>query len=490
MAVTNHALAPAPSTNPSPRAAITADQQALVDALRAALVADEAAAPPPAPPGPGDRFYAAGAMDDVELACFLAQRDWKPADAAAQVRAAKAWRNELGELSIADVAPFLRAPAPGRAHPDGCVVLLEDGRGGVARDARGRPILLSLGMTHGSAAEMQKQMVYALERASLHRLPGHARGECCTVIEIRPREPGAPVTFRFPDKDVRTLFDLQARQYPGALASTTHFCGLPRAVTWAFRLCKPFMAREAYENMKLRPDFGHLLKGKERAIGAESDALERWGGALAFDLDAYVAWRAADEGVAATLAAAGEGRAFDAAAAAVADEAAMNAMGASGHVTAPALLADAEAVRTHGVLRKRGSGRGLFATTRWKAKLAVLTRGGALVYFDSTDEADERNGAARVIPLAAARVERRGADASASPGFFGGGSAAAAAAPPAGAGWFAVVTGEREYLFAADAEADAERWVAEINAEIDERKEEIKTGKPRAELAQATKVLG
>ena len=93
MAVTNHALAPAPSTNPSPRAAITADQQALVDALRAALVADEAAAPPPAPPGPGDRFYAAGAMDDVELACFLAQRDWKPADAAAQVRAAKAWRN-------------------------------------------------------------------------------------------------------------------------------------------------------------------------------------------------------------------------------------------------------------------------------------------------------------------------------------------------------------------------------------------------------------
>ena len=51
-------------------------------------------------------------------------------------------------------------------------------------------------------------VAHALERASLHRLPGHARGECCTVIEIRPREPGAPVTFRFPDKDVRTLFDL------------------------------------------------------------------------------------------------------------------------------------------------------------------------------------------------------------------------------------------------------------------------------------------
>ena len=125
--------------------------------------------------------------------------------------------------------PFLRAPAPDRAHPDGCVVLLEDGAGGCARDARGRPILLSLGMTHGSAAEMQKQMVYALERASLHRLPGHARGECCTVIEVRPREPGAAVTFRFPDKDVRTLFDLQ--EVTAAISERTgHLPGVAIAV--------------------------------------------------------------------------------------------------------------------------------------------------------------------------------------------------------------------------------------------------------------------
>ena len=70
-----------------------------------------------------------------------------------------------------------------------------------------------------------------------------------------PQEKGAPATFRFPDRDVRTLFNLQETVFPGGNFSTTHFCGLPRFVTFAFKLVKPFMSREAYEAMVLKPSF-------------------------------------------------------------------------------------------------------------------------------------------------------------------------------------------------------------------------------------------
>ena len=36
---------------------------------------------------------------------------------------------------------------------------LENGLGDCARDKDGRPIILSIGMTHGSFADMQNQMV-------------------------------------------------------------------------------------------------------------------------------------------------------------------------------------------------------------------------------------------------------------------------------------------------------------------------------------------
>ena len=171
-AVTNQALDPSPSTNPSPRPPLTSEQQGSVDELRAALLAAEATAAATtaaASPGPGDRFYSSAEMDDVELSCFLGQREWSVADAAAQIGVAKAWRNALGEVSFArqrhsrwqtndhdsvtrrgqptranptsrracalpafsfqvsirDVAPFLRAPAADRSSPDGCIVLLE-----------------------------------------------------------------------------------------------------------------------------------------------------------------------------------------------------------------------------------------------------------------------------------------------------------------------------------------------------------------------------
>ena len=181
---------------------------------------------------------------DSELAAFLYACDLNAQQAAAMRGAAKARLAELGPPTIADVAPFYRSPAPDRKHPDGCLVLLEDTKGGVARDLTWRPIIASIGMSHGSAEEMQKQMAYAMERAKVYALPEHPPHACTIVIDVVPSEAGAPVTFRFPDRDVRTLFDLQRTVFPGALFSVSHFCGLPRMVTWAFKLVRPFMSRE------------------------------------------------------------------------------------------------------------------------------------------------------------------------------------------------------------------------------------------------------
>ena len=100
----------------------------------------------------------------------------------------------------------------------------------------------------------------------------------CVVIDVQPAERGAPPTFRFPDRDVRTIFELQERCLPGALFSSTHFCGLPRLVTLGFRLVRPFMRKEAYEAMVLKPSFAHLAQHIDA-----SARLPRWGGTLDFD---------------------------------------------------------------------------------------------------------------------------------------------------------------------------------------------------------------
>ena len=200
----------------------------------------------------------------------------------------------------------------------------------------------------------------------------------------------------------------------GQLFSSTHFCGLPLFVTWAFRLVKPFMRRETYEAMVLKPSFSHLS-----AHITPENMLPRWGGTFEFDLDDYTDWRAKEEGIdVASLCARGEGRAFDTKAAAAAQAAAFAAAqgedgaagsgggdGGGGGITAPEMIA-AGSVARKGVVSKRGSGRGLFSTVRWKRKLLVLNPQ-ALCYFDGTDEADTTNKLGRMMPLdPSATVER------------------------------------------------------------------------------------
>ena len=390
----------------------------------------------------------ADAPDVHDLVPFVKASDGDVAQAAAKVKESMAARKEYRKLTVKEVAEFYRAPAGGCTFPCGCLFPLEDMKGGVYRDNLGRPIVVSLGMQHGSAVEMQRQYGFVSELLEAHKRPNGPRG-ACIVIEIRPRDPSMPPSFRFPDRDVRTLFDMGRDVYPESLYSTTHFCGLPRAVTWAFKLVRPFMRREAYAAMVLKPSFAHL-----GAVMPRGSMLQQWGGELAFDLDEWLEWRAKEEGVPTEeLCPRNQGRAFDPAATAAASGDAMADSLRADSIDARALLsgevsASGAPPRLHGAVDKRGSGRGMFGNVRWKPKLLAACDIG-LVYFDGLDESDQ-NKAARIVPLGepGTTVARRPSE---------------RARPHQ----FAVVCATREYRFAVPSAEAAAKWVGALEAEIE-----------------------
>ena len=397
-----------------------------------------------------------GSITTHDLVPFVKVADGDIAQAAAKVKASRLAREEYRKLTCEELSEFFRAPA-GRTSPSGCMVPLEDMKGGIQRDNLGRPIVLAIGMQHGTAAEMQRQYAYLSEILDAHKRPDGPHG-ACIVIEVRPRDAGAPPTFRFPDRDCRTLLDMGRDIYPEALFTTTHFCGLPRAVTWAFKLVRPFMRREAYDAMVLRPSFAHLAGAMPRA-----SMLRQWGGELDFDIDVWLEWRAQQEGVpTAALCPRQQGRAYDptaAAAAATAEDAMADSLRAGKGIGARALLAGevgggagGEDGVFHGVVEKRGSGRGMFGSVRWKPKLLAVCADVGLVYFDGLDGTTDANKAARIVPLG-------------EPGT-------AAALRPTEEyvakrpHQFALVVATREYLFAAPTAEAAAQWVAALEAEI------------------------
>lgn len=247
------------------------------------------------------------------------------------------------------------------------------------------------------------------------------------------------------------------------MGPTTHFCGLPRAVTWSFRLVKPFMSARSYAAMKLKPDFSHL---REKHAPASS-LLPRWDkqGTLDFDLDAYIEWRAREEGV--EVCGRGAGRAFGAGD----DDAAMNAAGA-GRLSLEELMSDDEAgVLKHGAIDKRGSGRGVFGNRKWKRKHLVV-RGGLAAYFTTAD-VTAANVATRMIPLgpgcSCARAPREGL------GLRG------PAAP------LVLTTPLRDYTFGSETDADADSWVEALRkgiAEAEAIAEGLVSGDVEVDLAE------
>lgn len=120
----------------------------------------------------------------VEVLAYVKSRGFDAAKAVSGFRGTQQWRAERQpqRVTIADVAKFMRTPA-GSDGPDGCMFVLEDGKGDCARDREGRPIVVSMGMCHGTAHEQQTQMIYASERVVALTRPGAPPG-CSNVLEV------------------------------------------------------------------------------------------------------------------------------------------------------------------------------------------------------------------------------------------------------------------------------------------------------------------
>ena len=326
---------------------------------------------------------------DLELDSYLKMQR-SVASAAKALVASEQWRRDH-PVTIADVAPFLRAP-PNQATPPACLVCLEDGKGNVARDRQGRPIILMIGVIHGTEEELQQQISYALQRAAVYRLPHHQRvDEVCFVAEVQSRGETKSLnpSFRIPDGPVRSLFDFMKSKYPGSQFSVVHFCGLPGFVTQFFKLVKPFVSEELWSRLKLKSSFAHLKAG---GYVDPSSLLPEWDkeGTFYFDLDMYVEWRAQEEGISVDrLCQRGQGRTYD----------------GIFSISPPALTMEQlmgtpekrENVLKKGWVEKQGSGLGLFATNRWKSKYMVL-QPGLLVYFES-NKISSTNEASKWIPM-------------------------------------------------------------------------------------------
>lgn len=372
---------------------------------------------------------------------------------------------------IADVAPFLRS-APGALGPDGGIVCLE-WDGGCARDKQGRPIVACIGMPHGSANEQKAQTAYAMRRALANCLPGQPK-QWTTVVEVQPRAGCAP-TFRFPRSAERSVMDMQREHFSETIGGPVHFCGLPRAVTYAFKLVKPFMSAKAYSALKLKPDFSHL---KDHAD--TSSLLKEWGGELSFDMELYLAWRAKEEDSVLTRPI----RRYEGAAPKGVTLASLRGDGGDGIriggnnndssnktasddsvISGPS--SGGSPVSYEGTLLKRGSGEGMFGTLRWKHKFVVLSSG-MLWYFDmnsATDQPkDDAEASREPEPLVGAFIEHIMDDGDSCstkssrkrlrPHSFkvmlGGGGGR---------------DGRRALVFAASSDAEREKWVAAFAAE-------------------------
>jgi len=368
-----------------------------------------------------------------DLLGYLKVRDFKPNEAIAQYKTSLLWRQSNMHVSILDVAPFILKP-PNCEGFDGGMYVLEDMKGDCARDIHGRPVVYIQGMLHGTIDEMLKQMIYCMKRASIYHKQGSIK--CSTVILDSVPKTGCNTTFRFPDAESKQLMNYQKLHFPGSLSSTTHICGIPSYIVWAFALCKPFMDEEAYNNMLVKPDFSHLL---QNYVTKENLPVE-CGGELVFDVKKYVQWRADEEGVNVNYE---EFRRYDPTNTAQVSE--LDMKQSLMQTTSHQLIHGEMKPTKHGILSKQGSGKGFFANYKWKEKFVAVGPGGICYYFDSPDISDT-NKVSTVISLTGGYIELLEKD---SVGYS-----------------FQLVTSERNYVFSCQTESDRNDWIVAFNEQF------------------------
>jgi len=166
---------------------------------------------------------------------------------------------------------------------DGGVVCLEKG-GGVLRDTNNRPIVLSFGMIYGSVEDMTKQVTYVMNRSSDHNA---CETGICAVIE------GNYKSFRVPEYRMKIIFDLLRFKYKEHMHNgVIHFINLSfvhrMGIKFVVRMLPTFLRSLIVVHTSMESFLKHM---------PDSSQLQRWGGSVQFDVDAYVAERCKVEGL-------------------------------------------------------------------------------------------------------------------------------------------------------------------------------------------------
>lgn len=191
-------------------------------------------------------------------------------------------------LTNAVVTRFYGCEADGRT-PRACTALLEDGRGGVARDREGNPLTVVFGVPPAlDAASLIDACVWSMRRVA--RFAGDAEvRQTTTVVDLLVRgDADADKAVPIPDGALLDFYDLLPE-----MRTKTYVCGAHRG----FRAFVTAMGRvpvlkRYVQNFVLCDDYASLSE-----CIARDNRLPHWdGGTFDFDLSRYRAALEAEEG--------------------------------------------------------------------------------------------------------------------------------------------------------------------------------------------------
>lgn len=169
---------------------------------------------------------------------------------------------------------------------------------------------------------------------------------------------------------------------------------------------------------------------------------------LEFDIEAYIQWRAKEEGVVVDPVAV---RTFGDAASVAGSAKETKEANPMESVTSAALkeqLDDEPTLGKMGVVQKKGSGVGLFASSKWKKKLLCVIGGGCM-YFDDA-QLSAKSTCSRFLDLVGAYAESVSDEKNPSDAPFA----------------FRVVAPARTFIFACESQEELDAWLSVIAREI------------------------
>jgi hypothetical protein len=161
-------------------------------------------------------------------------------------------------------------------------LLCLENENGCMRDLHGRPIVLSIGMVFGTTDDMTTQVEYAVNNAIEHLGDNN---EFCTVIETNH------TSFRFPDSQMKELFDLLRFKYLQNIG-TIHFINLSMRLRMGIHIALSLVPYELRSKIVLHKNTRSFLKYMPAHCH-----LKRWDGNIEFNINEYVDMRCKLENV-------------------------------------------------------------------------------------------------------------------------------------------------------------------------------------------------